>query len=467
MKSRFVYTFLFISFLLYLSSCKTVTAPEDSTNPGSAGAGSITLTGQVVDKNSGNPVANAVVRFIGASEESQAITDASGSYTATVKLDKSVELNLIALKEGYYSDTTKVFATSGRNVEVPLFELKPLPTGGSVSSGSAASVFVASQSGASIGVKESGSEETLNLIWEVRDSSGTPLDAAHAVTVNFRIGVAPNGGEFITPLSAKTNALGRINLSLTSGTRAGVVQIIAEISTPKKTITSKPVSITINGGLPDQAHFSIAPSKLNVPGLITFGILDPINVYAGDKYSNPVKPGTAVYFSTTGGIIEASGITDTKGLATVNLITAEPKPQDPVLGKGFATITASSADENYKIVSASTIVLFSGAPNLSVTPTTVDIPHLGTQTFNYTLKDENGNPLSEGTSVTVVVDGDKVKSTGDVAVSLPDTQDKAWTQFSFSVTSIDSTNTVRPVSITIKTEGPNGKKSLDISGTAK
>lgn len=461
MKSRLICFILLIAASIYLNSCKTVTAPEDNTNPGTGG-GSLTLTGQVIDKNTGNPIADAVIRFIGASDESQAVTDASGSYKATLTLTKSSELSLIAVKEGYYSDTTSVYAASGRDVEVPLFKLAALSSGGVVESGGAASVFVASQSGASIGVKESGSVETMNLVWEVRDSSGTPLDAAHAVTVNFRVGVAPGGGEFINPLSAKTNALGRVNMNITSGTKAGVLQIIAEIQAQGKTITSKPVNVTICGGLPDQAHFSLGAEKVNVAGINEPQIAqDQITVYIGDKYSNPVRPGTAVYFSSTGGIIEGSAITDNQGKAKVNLITALPDPAG-----GLATVTATTADENYKSVSASFNVLFSGPPLLSINPGTVNIPYLGAQTFTYTLKDLNGNPLAEGTSVAVIVDGDKLKSSGDVSVSLPDTQDKTWTQFSFDVTSLDSTNTVRPVTITIKTKGPNGESSLKISGKA-
>lgn len=469
MKSRLVHFVLFISLSLYLSSCKLSTAPEDPDNPGGSKGGSITLSGQVVDGNSGNPISNAVIRFISDSGETQALTDASGRYSTVVSIEKNGELNLIAVKEGYYSDTTRVFATAGRTVDVPIFQLQPLSTGGGspVQSGSPASVFVASQSGTSIGVKESGTVETMSLIWEVRDSSGTPLDAAHAVTVNFRIGVAPAGGEFITPLSAKTNALGRVNLNVTSGTKAGVLQIIAEIQMPNRTITSKPVSITITGGLPDQNHFSIACGKLNVPGLNHFGVLDPIDVYVGDKYSNPVKPGTAVYFNTSGGIIGGSANTNAQGLASVNLITALPNPVHPVLGNGFATITATTADENYKNVSASTVVLFSGTPHITVTPAAVDIPHLGSQSFSYTVQDENGNPLSGGTSISVAVEGENVKSTGDVVVSLPDTQDKEWTRFSFVVTSQDSTNNIRPVNIKITADGPNGKKALSISGSAR
>lgn len=459
------YLFQILAILLLtltFQSCKLNNEPE--TPAGTTQSASV--SGEVVDNNTGDPVANAVIRIIGGTADVEAISDAAGKFSASVAISQSTNLTLIALKEGYQSDSTTVFATSGRTIEVPLFKLQK-SSGTSLNSGNAGSIYLVSQSLPNIGVKESGSPETAILLFEVQDSSGVPLDLAHAVTVNFKLAVSPGGGEFITPLSAKTNASGRISLTLTSGLKAGVVQLIAEIKLSSKTITSKPVNISIHGGLPDQAHFSIAPAKFNIPGYNINGILDAITVYAGDKYSNPVKPNTSVYFTTTGGIIEGSAVTNTMGVGSVNLMSAEPRPFHAVYGKGFATVTATSADENYQTVSSQVVVLFSGLPLLTISPMTVDIPYLGTQSFTYTVKDQNDNPLAGGTSVSVSVEGDKVKTAGETTVTIPDTQSKAWTQFSFSVTSSDTSKTVRPVTISVKTTGPNGDNKIVLTGVAR
>ncbi|MDP4193271.1 MAG: hypothetical protein Q8858_17035, partial [Bacteroidota bacterium] len=186
-----------------------------------------------------------------------------------------------------------------------------------------------------------------------------------------------------------------------------------------------------------------------------------------DKYSNPVKTGTAVSFTTEGGYIEGSALTNEMGLATVRLISANPRPVHPYLGYGFATIIGKTANENYEYVSDTTIVLFSGLPYLTISPTSVNIPHLGTQTFNYELKDQNGNPLSSGTNISVTVEGDNLKTAGDLSVNLPDTQSKSWTQFSFTVTSKDTSSIARPVTIKILSSGPNGSAKLNLSGVAR
>ncbi|MGE5403191.1 MAG: hypothetical protein ACM3S2_22540, partial [Ignavibacteriales bacterium] len=307
MKTKIFFLFFIITASVSLYSCKLATEPENGTPAGNAG-GSVTLNGAVVDNNTGNPIKGAVIRIISGTDESIASTDSLGNYSTTLTLDKSKDLSLIAVKEGYSADTTSIFATAGKTIDIPLFKLQPRGTGSTGPSGNPASIYLVSLSAQNIGVKESGSQETANLIFQVQDSSGAPIDAGHAVTVNFRIGAAPAGGEFISPLSAKSNALGKVSLNLTSGTKAGVIQIIAEARSGNNTISSKPVSISIHGGLPDQAHFSLAPGMLNIPGLNHYGILDPITVYVGDKYSNPVKPGTSVYFKTSGGLIEGSAV---------------------------------------------------------------------------------------------------------------------------------------------------------------
>jgi hypothetical protein len=318
-------------------------------------------------------------------------------------------------------------------------------------------------------VKESGDVEIARITFQVQDSTGSPIDLSNSVTVNFQLGAKPNGGEYIYPLFAKTDDNGRASVNLVSGTEAGAVQLIAEISIGTKIIRSKPVSITIHGGLPDAAHFSIAPRNLNFPGYNIAGLTNPITAYVGDKYGNPVKSGTAVYFTTTGGIIEGSILTNNQGNGTVNLYSADPRPIHPTLGKGFATITASTADETYATIKAECLVLFSGVPAImSISPTIFNIPNGGAQFFTYVVSDQNGNPLAPGQNISVAVEGENISARGELNISLPDTHSKAWTQFSFLVAdSNDSLNVAKPVFIKITTDGPNGKNSISITGTAR
>lgn len=458
MKSMKIISISIIFLILLFFACES---PNESEEPKV-----VTLRGTVIDSQTSNPVSNAVVKVINISPEITELTDSQGAFSIQFELEETRTVQVIASKESYIADTTEVIAVPDRVVELPLLRLAPTEET-PVTSGSAASIVLAEQSADHIGVRESGSPETARLVFEVQDSTGTPVDLNHAVEVKFRIGSGPGGGEFIFPPSKITDNNGRATIHLTSGTIAGVVQIIAEATVDTGMIRSKPVSIAIHGGLPDSSHFSIAVEKVNFPGYHIYGLTNRMTAFVGDKYSNPVRPNTAVWFSTDGGIIEGSALTDPQGQASVNLISAAPQPSHPQLGPGFATVTATTIDENQNQIEADAIVLFSGIPTISIQPTSFAIPNGGSQTFVYRVSDQNDNPLAEGTSISVAVEGDNIEAFGTLDTNLPDTQSPAWTVFSFLIFDADTAAVLRPVSIEITATGPNGGAILSISGTAE
>jgi len=458
MKKNVLFVFLF--FLVLMGCKKKAVEPEVPQQK------TVILSGSVFESVTGSPIDSAVVKVTGITPQIVTYTDSTGKYRVSFEVETETDVNVIAFKEGYEPDTVAVLAIPGRTVNVPSLLLKrtapETPT-----SGEPASIVLVSQTAKSIGVKGSGSVETAQMVFEVQDSSGKPVDLAHSVEVSFRIGSGPGGGEFIYPPKARTDAKGRVTANIVSGTKAGVVQIVAESNVGSKTIRSLPVVIVIHGGLPDSAHFSIAPEKLNFPGYNVFGLRNKITAYVGDKYGNPVKPGTAVYFTTTGGIIEGSALTNEQGQGSVDLISAEPRPVHPVLGPGYAVITATTADENQRTIKAETIVLFSGIPQITVEPTTFDIPNLGSQVFNYTVSDQNGNPLAGGTTIRVTIDGKDIRALGDLDITIPDTRDRSWTRFSFAIQDTTSDTVERPVLIRISASGPNGSATVNISGKVR
>lgn len=456
--------FLFLAVLW--TGCESVNDSNDQ-DPVETG-GTVTITGKVFDSSTGAGLKDAVVRIIDSTAEVAVLSGSDGTYSASVKLAKNKDLTIITLKAGYTADTTSIYGMIGQTVNVPDISLKTSGKGSS-NSGNASSIYVLAQTVTAIGVKESGSPETSEITFQIMDSTGKAIDVTHAVDVSFSLGAKPGGGEFIYPSVVRTDASGQAKVNVTSGTKAGVVQLLARIVVGPKIIVSKPVSIAIHGGLPDQAHFAIAPKLLNIPGYNIFGSTDAISAYVGDKYGNPVVQGTSVYFTTTGGIIEGSAATGANGVGSVTLMSALPRPVHPTLGAGYAIITASTADEFNNTVSDQTVVLFSGVPMLDIAPTGgFDIANGGSQTFHYTLMDQNGNPLAGGTAINVAVEGEGVKSKGDLAITIPDTQSKSWTEFSFMVyDAVDTSNVVKPVNIKISASGPNGAAKLSIQGVSR
>jgi hypothetical protein len=353
---------------------------------------------------------------------------------------------------------------------------------GGTGTGSAAAIALINASLNDISVREVGGNETALLTFEVRDSLGVPVDASHQANVTFFIQSGPGGGEYVAPTSGLTQgSTGRVQTTLSSGTKAGVVQIVAQTTTSTRTIRSAPVIINIWGGFPDQAHFSIGSDKLNFPGYDIIDLTNRITVIAGDKYSNPVKPGTAVYFRTTGGTINVSSTayTTADGVATADLRSGNPKPYDPVLGAGFAYVTASTVGESGNAVKDSTRVLFSGTSQISnVSPASFAVPAGGSSgPITFKVSDENGNPLAAGTTITVTLQYSpppnttiNLAVTGDISILLGDTQAKGPGTTDFSIQVVDQTvggvPTTIPVTVIISVSSPNGKPpNASISGT--
>ncbi len=462
---------LFVAAIVYsiiFNSCETPNDPKiNETGSGNnTQSGNVIVTGLVRNANTGDLLDSATV-FINFGSGTVSGTTTSGRYTLSFTLDSSRTVTMIISKVNYKTDTTQIFASVNSTNNISTILLAPVVSV-TRKSGPPAAIYLLSQSTSSLGVQGSGSVETGRITFQVVESAGNNIDIANSSLVKFTLDAKPDGGEFISPSLAFTDSSGQASVFLTSGTKAGVVQIRAEINLTGRTIISQPVSYAIHGGLPQQDHFGLATQFLNFPGYNIFGLQNTITAYLGDKYGNPVRPNTTVYYTTTGGIIEGSAQTNALGVASATLLSAEPRPTHATLGPGFATVTASTADETSTIISNNVVVLFSGVPTIQISPTSFNIPNGGTQTFLYEVKDQNENPLAGNTQITVAIEGENIDAGGDLSVVLPDTQSRAWTRFSFYVyDTADTVDLAKPVSIKITTNGPNGGAFLTINGISR
>jgi hypothetical protein len=334
-----------------------------------------------------------------------------------------------------------------------------------------------------------GGKETAILRWEVRDSLGLPIDEAHAVDLNFASINGPTGGEYISPIRVTTNGAGQAATTLNAGTRSGVVQVRATATVAGRTIISSPVQVVIQGGFPVQSHFSIATVAHNFPAMNYVGKMMPISILAGDVYSNPVATGTAVYFRSSAGVIQPSIFTDNDGQGTVQLISGNPQPlgsyASVTYGDGYHYVVGRTLGQGGIAVEDSILILWTGLGSISgVSPTSFDIANTGSQTFQFTVADGLGHPLSAGTTISVtavippppspgvqqnqvfVVFGNNgTQALGDVIFP-----GAGATQFSFTLK--DGTWAITdatPVNVTISVSGPNTPSpiSYTIAGTVR
>lgn len=348
-------------------------------------------------------------------------------------------------------------------------------------SGRISRLVLAETSARTLRVAESGGPETLSLTFVALDSVGQEVNGSNAVDVRFRFGQNPGGGLAVNPEVVQTDARGEVTAVVSSGTRSGVVQLVAEATRPDGGIVrSDPVRLTIHGGLPDQNFFTVAPAIRNIPGLVRYSETTPIEVIAGDRFSNPVAPATAVYFSTTHGVVGASTETNSDGLGSVVLRSANPLPTS----NGIVVVSAETAGRDEERVTDQTPVVFSGPTVLSLSP---QVARFGDYTL--TVADPLGNPLVDGTSVVVTVDGEGVELNGSTEVNLDDTAvttsdlngdgtlqpnevtvvtGRDITVFPFSVTRDPESTEQSVSSITVTVTSPNGDLTTSIfpSGSA-
>ncbi len=468
MKKNYLLVISFFLASIFMMSCET--KKDGGTNPGGLDStNAAIITGKVVDSYNGKALSGAIVKITDGNVVKGTTTGSDGKFTYNFELNEDSDLYIIVFAAGYFQDTTKIFAIAHSTTEVPIFQLERDESSNAGDfSGRGASIYLFSQSQEFIGVKESGSNESALIVFEIRDSSGVVIGENNAVDVSFRFGATPGGGEYLYPSSARSNALGKVSVSLNTGTIAGISQVIAEAVVDGKPIISKPINITIHGGFPDSNHFSIGSDQFNYGYYHILGGVAKIRVLVGDKYSNPVREGTAVYFKSDAGVIGGSALTDDQGIATVSLLSGSPLPNDPTYGPGFFYIYGTTITEDEKHITTKRKILFSGPVVVTLSPLSFTIENGGSQDFVYTVMDVNGNPLAPGNSFTVTVNtgGDAV-ATGDVNVRMPDVQ-VGHTNYSFTVVDgkADEYNP-SDISVTINVSGPNGTGSKTASGITK
>ncbi len=294
----------------------------------------------------------------------------------------------------------------------------------------------------------------------MKDSTGQSLDLDNQTEVRFSLGASPGGEEDVYPKTVTTDENGQATTTLTSGTEAGVTQVLAEITTKDgTTVTSQPVQVAIHAGLPDQDHFTVKSSRSNV---FVAGEETPkidITAYTGDRYGNIVPEGTTIYFTTDGGYISGSGETDSQGEVTATLTAANPIP-----GDGIATVTAETADDNNATITTDTEVIFTGSPSISLDPETFTIADDDKQDFTYEVLDDNNNPMPVGTTIEVeAIGGDfELEDPNDGEVTIGSGGD---TEFDFTVIDADPGNVTDDtfyitITATIPPTGDDGSETV-------
>ncbi len=157
-----------------------------------------------------------------------------------------------------------------------------------------------------IGVRGTGATEQTLLRARVFDCRDLPVGAGEPVA--FVLVEGPGGGESFTCCQCDsvvilTDGSGIAEVTLRAGTRSGTVLVRARALSSVGAAAHTPVAIA--AGPP--AFLSVGVENCNVLACPTVAQDNEVTALVYDVYHNPVRDGTAVYFTTNYGMVRGSG----------------------------------------------------------------------------------------------------------------------------------------------------------------
>lgn len=257
-------------------------------------------------------------------------------YAGALSADMASTVNGIAS----VTFTADVSITGGVIIEASVGSLAPVQTIIIVNAAQAGNLEYVSVAPSS-GVIDIGGASAV-LTFRVLDVNGTPLQGQ---TVNFNLAVFPNGTT-INPVSASTAVDGTVTTTLTSGSVAGPVRIIAD-TTVQGTSTilyASSAPLSVGGGVPSMKFFSVSVERFNVPGLNCDGVTDTIYLNLADRFGNyNILQGTAVSFATAFGAIDTSNVTNDQGQTQSIWRSQDPRSSDGIV----PILIQTTGEENF------------------------------------------------------------------------------------------------------------------------
>jgi hypothetical protein len=172
-----------------------------------------------------------------------------------------------------------------------------------------------------IQVRGTGGAEATQVRAMLYDDNGSRVGAD--LPVEFYILYGPEGGEALNgvtgdPITVKTNSYGEAVVTLSSGTKSGVIKLRAMSGT----VLSSSSIVTVCAGPP--VDISLSPYLCNIPGCDSTCVEDTICACVVDRYGNPVPDSTSVHFGTEEGMVYCCDKTK-QGCAYSVYVSGDPR----------------------------------------------------------------------------------------------------------------------------------------------
>ncbi len=301
--------------------------------------GSVGLSVAIVDAT-GTPVSkafnvtfNSVCNTNGLAEISPAVSTNNGVATATYQAKGCSGEDVITARARVDAGTGSS-SGSGTDKELQALgsvKVKPADLG-AVEFVSATPTTIALK-----GMGGAGLSHTSTVRFRVLNAVGGPVANQ---PVKFSLNTAVGGIE-LQPAEGRTDSQGFVQTVVEAGDVHTSVRVTAETqSATGEIIKTQSSQLVISTGIPDQDSVSLSLSVHNPEAWGYDGEQVDVNVYASDRYNNPVPDGTSVSFYTELGQIEPSCLTQ-NGFCSVKWTSSNPR-QD----QGRSTITAVMIGED-------------------------------------------------------------------------------------------------------------------------
>jgi hypothetical protein len=301
-----------------------------SVEPSVVSAGGTSSVSVAIQDDAGNPFADPVeVQFTSVCALK---ANAEAELSTPVVAVNGIATSTYLAKGCVGDDTINISANVGGKSLTAKATVNVLPA-------SVGSIFFLEALPEGIRLKGTGGAEASTVKFKVMDKNGIPVSNQR---VNFSLNTKV-GDIILDPDFATTNSQGIVQTVVNSGSVSTSVRVTAVVAGSTPAISSQSNQLVISTGLPDQDSFSLSASNLSPEGWDHDGIEVDVTARLADAFNNPVPDGTAVSFTTEGGVIAPSCLT-VNGACSVKWTSQNPRPtgdtlamqgKEPSLGAGL------------------------------------------------------------------------------------------------------------------------------------
>ena len=188
------------------------------------------------------------------------------------------------------------------------------------------------------GTGGTGRSESARVTFRVVDSAGNPFGDPNT-PVKFSLNTA-QGGLALSSTSAPADpATGYVVTNVQAGTVSTSVRVTATVTTASGVLSTQSDQLVVSTGIPAQDSFSLGASTHNIEGWSVDGTTTTLTARLADHFHNPVPDGTAVAFTSEGGVVSPS-CTTVGGVCSATLTSQALRPSN-----GRVTVLARATGE--------------------------------------------------------------------------------------------------------------------------